>query len=233
VVAFGGMLGGRRWMTVSGIGSFLFADLSRPVSAYPDDAVPDELVEDTYRRTVLPLALQALGREVLHASAVLGPSGVLAFCAVSGTGKSTIAYATSRRGYPLWSDDAVQFSLRNGDVDAIPLPFTLRLKGDSRSFFGGVQPTGVSESSPGLLAAIYVLERDARAHVTRLDAVNAFPAVLTHAYCFELADAERKRQMMDVYLKLVGRVPVFRVGVPTGLEHIDKVVDLILETESS
>jgi hypothetical protein len=229
VVAYGGTLEDGRWMTVLGVGSFVFAGLDTAVVGYPDSGAPDELVEDAYRRTVLPLALQALGREVLHASAVLGPDGVIALCAVSGTGKSTIAYALSQRGYHLWSDDAVQFSIEGAGVEAIPLPFTLRLKHDSAEFFGSVEPMSVAQSSPDRLDAIYVLERAPAETVRQLDPVDAFPAVLTHAYCFDLGDTERKRRMMDMYLRLAVQVPTFHVGVPKGLDHVETVVDSIVE----
>jgi hypothetical protein len=232
IVAFGGTVPDARWMTVLGVGSFVFGDLDGPVVAYPDQAVAEELVEDAYRRTVLPLALQALGREVLHASAVLAPGGVLALCAVSGTGKSTIAYAISRRGHPLWSDDAVQFSVGSERVEAIPLPFALRLKGDSARLFGPGAPTSVTEPTPAGLAAIFVLERGADVSVSALESVDAFPAVLTHAYCFDLGDPERKRLMMDAYLRLCAGVPTFRVTVPAGLEQVETAVDSILETKT-
>ena len=233
VVAVGGMLENGRWMSIAGVGSFVFDELTSPVTAYPEASVSDELVEDAYRRTVLPLALQALGREVLHASAVRIPSGVLALCAVSGTGKSTTAFALSQRGNRLWADDAVQFSIEGDTVEAIPLAFTLRLKGDAAHAAG--LSAVVEETTPAPLAAICVLERGEEPEVTavRLDSVDAFPAVLTHAYCFELEDAHRKREMMDAYLALVVRVPVFRVTFPAGLEHVESVVDSILEATDS
>jgi hypothetical protein len=229
VVAFGGVLADSRWMTVLGVGSFVFGEPSEPIVCYPDSAATDELVADAYRRTVLPLALQALGSEILHASAVSGPKGVLALCAVSGTGKSTLAYALSTQGFPLWSDDAVQFKIRDGGADALPLPFALRLKEPSVAFFGDVEPPTVKEASTMALAAIYVLERGAELELTRLSSVDAFPAVLTHAYYFDLDDADRKREMMNAYLQLVSRVPVFRLVLPEGLPRIEEVVDAIRE----
>jgi hypothetical protein len=230
IVAFGGTVPEGRWVTVPGVGSFVFRQLSDPIVGYPDQGVSDRLVEDAHRRTILPLALQALGREVLHASAVLAPSGVLALCAVSGTGKSTTAAAIGRRGLPLWADDAVQFSITGSTVEAIPLPFVLRLK-DNPSL-----PSEVYAPPAAPLAAVFILERDdsgSDVSITRLEAVDAFPAVLTHAYCFDLDDAERKRRMMDSYLALVTRVPVFRVASPTGLEHVAGVVDRILDAHAS
>jgi hypothetical protein len=216
-------------MTVIGVGSFVFSEPSQPIVAYPDETAGDDLVEDAYRRTVLPLALQALGSEVLHASAVSAPNGVLALCAVSGTGKSTLASALSRAGFSLWADDAVQFTSNQDHVGAIPLPFALRLKGESVGLFGDVEPPVQTDFSPVPLAAIYVLGRGNEIELTAIESVDAFPAVLTHAYCFDLDDAVRKRIMMDSYLKLVSRVPVFRLVIPEGLQHIGKVVAAIQE----
>jgi hypothetical protein len=218
-------------MTVLGVGSFVFAGRTGPIVGYPSDGATDELVEDAYRRTVLPLALQAVGSEILHASAVSTPAGTIALCAVSGTGKSTLAYALSRNGFPLWSDDAVQFRVDKGRVVAIPLPFALRLKAESIAFFGTVEPQRVHEVPPAPLAAIYVLERGDELNLEQMATVDAFPAVLTHAYCFELEDAGRKREMMEAYLQLVSSVPIVRLVVPQGLEHLDKVVHAIRTRE--
>src|SRR5690606_18526516 len=98
-------------------------------------SVSPALIQDSYQRCVLPLVLQAAGTEVLHASAVLTPRGVLALCAESGTGKSTLAYGLSRRGYPLWADDAVAFEADETCTNAMPLPFALRLQRDAVRFF--------------------------------------------------------------------------------------------------
>jgi hypothetical protein len=216
-------------MTVLGVGSFVFGERTDAIVCYPDDHASDDLVEDAYRRTVLPLALQALGSEILHASAVSGPKGVLALCAVSGTGKSTLAYALSKRGFPLWSDDAVQFQIGEAGTQAVPLPFALRLKEPSVAFFGDVEAPLVTDVASMALAAIFVLERGSELELARLSSLDAFPAVLTHAYYFDLDDAERKREMMNAYLQLVSRVPVFRLILPEGLERIAEVVDTVRE----
>src|ERR687888_187071 len=57
------------------------------VTAVPNEGVSEELVVDTYRRTIAPMTLQLLGRQVLHASAIETPDGVIGFCADSQTGK--------------------------------------------------------------------------------------------------------------------------------------------------
>jgi hypothetical protein len=80
------------------------------------------------------------------------------------------------------------------------------------------------------LGGVLVLERVAGSPapesfaVERLDAGAALVAVLAHAYCFELEDAERKRRMMDQFLALVARVPVHRLRYRSGLDRLPALV---------
>src|SRR5919106_4162914 len=74
------------WLHLPGIATFNFDPSG--VEAVAGEEVATEKIRDAHRRLVLPLALQALGQEVLHASAVAFDSGAVAFCAESGIGKS-------------------------------------------------------------------------------------------------------------------------------------------------
>ena len=110
------------------------------------------------------MALQVSGREVLHASAVRSPAGVTALCADSETGKSTIAFGLSSRGYPVWADDLVAIEVSDQGGVAISLPFTMRLRPPSAALFKQTDSVPVDEHvSPGAenspLAAICVLQR--------------------------------------------------------------------------
>jgi hypothetical protein len=229
--AHGGSVADRHWMLLPGVGSFWFSDQDERVEAFLDEAVSDLLAEDAFRRIVLPMALQARGQEVLHASGVLGPSGVIALCAVSETGKSTLAYGLAARGHALWADDAVAFVL--GDrVEAVPLPFTLRLRPQSAAYFDEEGSPELQLGDDAEVAAICVLERlpgseGEPVEIQRLDPVDAFPAVLAHAYSFSLENAARKRAMMDAYLELVTRVPVLRVRLREGLDRLPAILDAL------
>src|SRR6202011_4350306 len=97
--AYGGSGAGRHWMVLPGVGPFTFTNDAEGVEAFPEEAVSDALVEDSFRRIVLPMALQARGRQVLHASGVVGSDGVVALCAVSETGKATPALCLGSRGF--------------------------------------------------------------------------------------------------------------------------------------
>jgi hypothetical protein len=229
-------------MHMTGVGCFRFSDAD-DVEAIPQSGVPLDIVWDTFYRSVLPMALQTRGWEVLHASAVLMPYGVLALCAISESGKSTIAYALSQRGYPLWADDAVAFENKHEQVRAVSLPFKIRLRPASALFFGREPDTvhtplhaGNNEQTylePLPLAALCVLQPDSeRTHgpaveTIRLSPVAAFTALLPHAYCFSLQDTQRKRRMMQHYLHLAKRVPTFEVHFQRGLENLPAILDSI------
>jgi len=85
-------------MHLPGLATFRFDSQSCNVTAFVDSPDCPDSVLDAFRRAVLPMALQARGLEVLHASAVRTPRGVLALCAVAETGKSTLACGLSQRG---------------------------------------------------------------------------------------------------------------------------------------
>jgi len=233
---------GRYWVDVPGVARFGVHGPSDAVEAIPYASAAAEEIDDVYNDSVLPLVLHVHGAEVLHASAVHSPQGVVAFCAVSGTGKSTIARGLSERGYPLWADDAVAFEVSGPAVNAVSLPFRMRLRPDAASFFardrvarridlGGSDQLDRSAS----LAALCVLKREpgltsGGVAVRTLQASSAFPALLEHAYCFSLLDAERKRRMMERYLVVSARVRILEIRFAAGLEHLPSMLDRIEET---
>ncbi|HET7457342.1 MAG TPA: hypothetical protein VFJ74_06785 [Gemmatimonadaceae bacterium] len=234
-----------RWFRLFGVASFRFGSTGAVV-AFVDEGRDLEQVRDAYFRSVLPLVLQSRGLEVLHASAVRAPHGVVALCAAKETGKSTLAYALSRRGHPLWADDAVVVDTSTAPVRAHQLPFGIRLRPASAAYFArdGSAAAGEGDSRRGNgdgsfadavpLAALYVLVRDEAvadgANVRRLSAAAALTAVLAHAYCFSLQDVERKGRMMTQYLELVSRVPVYEVRYGTGLDRVPAILDAIERT---
>jgi hypothetical protein len=76
-------------------------------------------------------------------------------------------------------------------------------------------------------------EGAAAVRIRRMPSSQAFLDVLAHAYCFSLQDAERKRSMMNNYLDLVSRIPVFEVRFRAGLEMLPTVLDGIGELISN
>ena len=65
--------------------------------------------------------------------------------------------------------------------------------------------------------------------IRRLAPPEAFPAVLAHAYCYSLDDVARNREMLDHYLDLSARVPIFSVVFRAGMEHVPTLLDAVEE----
>jgi hypothetical protein len=234
VSALGQTLDRTHWIYLPGLAAFRFEPGATDVSVTPQPDAAPELVVDNFQRVVLPLALQALGREVLHASAVRTAQGVVAFCGVAGSGKSTLAYGLSRRGYSVWADDAVCFDVSETPIAAHPLPFAIRLRHDSAAYFtaGETPAEVVADGSRAPLAALFVLNRAeglASAELQRLPSVEAFSAALTHAHCFTDKDVQRNRRMVNAYLELSGRVPIFELLFEAGLGKLPLMLELIEE----
>ena len=240
VLAYAESLGNEYWMHLPGLASYRFSSRGDEIAATVTSEAREELVLDAYRRRVLPMALQVCGREVLHASAVRSLAGIAALCADSETGKSTIAFGLSSRGYPLWADDLVAFEITDHLGLAISLPFNIRLRPSAAALFDQDSTkcltTAVDENSaPGKetapLAAIFVLRRGtpeaSSVAVRRLSLGESFAAVLAHAWSFGLQDSERKRRMIHNYLDLVAGTPVFDVCFQPGLTHLPTILDAI------
>ncbi len=204
--------------------------LGEEVVPFPMPSATSELIEDAFERSVLPLALQALGGHALHASGILGPAGVVAFCGESGTGKSTLAYALGTRGYSPWADDAVAFEITDAEVLTVRLPFRLRLRPDAAVVLdGGV--TEPAERKSAALAAAVMLRREAGRpmSVRRLEGGEAFPAVLEDGYCYRPSDTEARESLVETYLELIARVPVIEVRFPPDWRQLDVVLRALEE----
>ncbi len=185
------------------------------------------------------MAVQVRGREVLHASAIRADAGVLGFCGVTRSGKSTIAFGLHDRGYDLWADDMVAFEFCDGAPIAVSLPFKPRLRKSSSDLFSrqtieeklvayDAAPAG-SERTP--LAALCILRQNAATPETvsirRISSADSFATVLDHACCFYPADPQRKRLMIQHYLDLVAVTPIFEVSFQPGLQNFAALLDAV------
>jgi hypothetical protein len=223
------------WIYLPGLAGYRFTYGAEQVTAYPERNAASDVIVEAYYRVALPMILHAGEHEVLHASAVRDGAGVHVFCGASRAGKSTLAYALRRRGFEVWADDAVAFSVVRGAVMAIPLPFALRLRRDAAQLFE--QPRRVrgatgkvetlrshgSESAP--IASAWVLERDHASTIRRLSAQEALPAVLHHSFYFSLEKASVRHRMASQFLEFVTQVRTYRLSYPPKLDHIHALLD--------
>ena len=193
------------------------------------DKIP--VMEEVYYRFALPMILQAAGAEMLHASAVQGPLGVVALCGTSGTGKSTLAFALSRKQLRHWADDSVIVLPHQQVFEALRLPFRPRVEIASSEPVEFIRGT---ESAP--LSAIVVLQRypggivessDFHAEVRRLSSADAFRTVLPHIYSFILSDSKRNALMMSRYFDIASRLPVYDLRFTPCLDALPKLCEIV------
>jgi hypothetical protein len=225
LVATGGADRGRWWMHWPALGTYVFGP-DGPVVAYPSGGSTRAALHDSFTRGVIPVVMLARGCEALHASAVLTDAGVVAFCARSGTGKSSLALALALRGAVLWADDTVAITCSDDGIEAVALPF--RVRADDRAQAAAGLPTQVRSVGPGArrpLRRVYVLTRDAtldpcRPELTPVGGGASFERLLAHAHPFELATDTRRRAMIERLLGVAGSVPMYELRFAPSLDHL-------------
>ena len=248
--AYAYIIQGEYWLHVPNVASFRFTKTAPEITAIPEASARQEKILDIFSRVVLPIALHTKGMEVLHASAIVTDVGLVAFCAMADTGKSTTAYALSKRGYQQWADDAVPFEIENDRVTAVSLPFGVRLDPDAEQFLSAGKATSKkirTDSTRIPIAALIVLKRkenqwgghpgppriragspqenDCEVTVATLSPSKAFCSVLLHGHFFNLKSPELMRQMVSNYMKLTSLVPVYEVSFSPGFERLSLLLD--------
>ena len=178
-----------------GLGAFAFRPGSCDVLVWPEPNASHKELSDTFDQLLQPIILQALGKQALHAAAAVGPSGTIAFCGNTGSGKSTLGFAMQQAGYRQLADDALVLQLEQDQVSVRPLPFAPRLRPASRLHFGyaGQIPSPPVHFQPAdlVLSSVFLLRQDDQIKCPRLTALpqaQAFPALLAHAYCYDAQD---------------------------------------------
>jgi len=243
VCAVGYVGRGAHWIRWPGTATFRI-DAAGHVDAFPDAHVDPSRVRDLSRRTVVPLALQTLGYETLHASAVHFPAGLVGICGDRHAGKSTLAYSLARRGYPQIADDMLVLDVRNDEILSIQLPFDVRLRPEASAFWGfqtqqrdsqavaSIEPPHAGAESKVPLAALFVLCRVDRGEpvAVRLAAASAWTALLANGYWFDPTDADQRGRLVRHYLDIVALVPVYELRFAPGLDRLDSVLDCIAST---
>lgn len=241
VVCARGYVGaGTHWIRWPGFASFRI-DREGQVDAYPERSIDSARILDLFHRTIEPLALQALGWETLHASAVVMPRGLVGFCGECAAGKSTLAYGLSRGGYRQFADDSLVLHVSSQGLRALELPFSVRLRPQSAAHFDltpdGQDPRQVAEVpvrdagrvSTEPLAALFVLSRITAGEpiVDQLTPSAAFRALLPHARCFDAKDPAVRRRVLEHYLALADLVPVYDLRFAAGLDRLPAVLACI------
>ena len=175
----------------------------------------EDVLRSAYYRFALPLLLQAVGANVLHASAVETSTGVVAFCGPSGTGKSTTASQLDHQGFGGWADDLVVVDTGPKPVETIRLPFSFRLRSENGRDIRPPDAATCRQGDRRPLRAVVGLHRVSAARgrplLTQLSRKDAFKLLLHQAHCFSLADVDTKRESVGRLFDLAEETPTFQL----------------------
>jgi hypothetical protein len=176
--------------------------------------------------TVLWSASSLSGVELLHASAVRGSAGVVAFAGFSGGGKTSLAAELMRRDADLFADDILALPSTQGELRVHPGPALMNLpcaqgKPDGLGavlarfddeFWVSVERAA---TTPDPLAALCLLRRRAGVGL----ALHRLPPNVLNVLPFALGFPHlrgRMRRRFVLYARLAAEVPAYELTAPVG-----------------
>ncbi|MDQ6663587.1 MAG: hypothetical protein M3Z23_04265 [Acidobacteriota bacterium] len=216
-----------------GLADFSVLDDAKSIRCFRSPDTPLDTIRHLFLDQVLPLVLSRCGRLVLHASAVAGPRGAIAFLGRTGYGKSTLAGAFSQTGFPMVTDDCLLIEEAAGQIWGVPSYPGLRLWPETVSELFGGEPTlskvahysrkkrvGAREALPFRgerigLSRIYVLgDPDETTDsgvpfIAPLSPRDAFMELVQFAFLMDITD----RAALSEKFQAIGRtaaLPIFR-----------------------
>ena len=180
------------------------------------------------------------GGQALHASAVLADGHAVAFCGVTGAGKSTTAAQFVRLGHPLITDDVMAWRW-DGDACLVQTgPTRVKLWPDSAAVvqseavgdlprvYGQVDkrivnlPADAALAGTGYpLSCIHLLTPGAD-RARDLSAAEAFVALKEHCRDDAILPPELRARQFEELARLVRNVRVRRVPAHSGLDRLDE-----------
>jgi hypothetical protein len=199
----------------------------------------------------LSFSMIRLGREPLHATAVLTEQGVVAFLGESGYGKSTLAALFVRGGFPLVTDDMLVLTAERNGFLAHSGPPRIKLYRDiADRIFGdgyrGVPMNPVTEKviipldetqtvrQPFPLCGLYVIRRERggpwrdRPFIRRLSPARALPRILAATASHWADEPDRLKRQFEFVTRLLQCAPVKTLSYHRNKEDVFHVRDAVL-----
>jgi hypothetical protein len=231
--------------------AFVIDPVARWIVAHPRNRIPRRTIRHLLLDQIAPMLLANGDRLVVHASAVAGRAGAIAFIGPSGTGKSTMAAVMARAGGRLLTDDCLVVDLDRSPARVIPTYAGLRLWPDTlaalfprrdrgssqvahysskrRIAAGGWDVCPASDLAP-LRAACVLAPPVCRAKKARLDPLRghaAFAAVLECTFHLDVGRRTTAPRALERVAALLDTVPMFRLQPPDDLARIDDACRLV------
>lgn len=222
------------------------------VTCTPVLEASQQQIADLFYNQIVPLIHHGRNKLVLHASAVAGPVGVLAFLGHSGQGKSTLAASLAMLSHPFLTDDGLLLEPAGLGYAVTPNRPYLRLWSDSaNAVIGSALATADSDEvgktlvdagqslpfqdHPLPLHIAYLLGpgTSETAVIERLNPAQALSELIKHSFILDVDDRQRLHAHFDRVVRLAETITCFTLDYPRRYEELPKVIDAILAHANS
>jgi hypothetical protein len=220
---------------------------------YPDEHADERVLGLMLAGQVSVFILHQFGYPTLHASAVVGDAGAVAFLGPRGHGKSTMAAAFVQRGMALLTDDVLPLQADGATICAIPgVPYmklwpetvegTFKLEdhlpdllADQDKKLLRLDERFAFAQRPAPLRALYVVQRYDAAQsgsdqvtITRLSSRDALAMILAQISFGAFLYPRERVRLLAYYTRLIAQAPVRLLYFPHGFEFQSRVCDRVL-----
>jgi hypothetical protein len=218
---------------------------ARRATGWPAPETTPDHFESLFQHGVVPLVGNHLGGLFLHGSAVRVDGQAIAFLGLSRGGKTTLAGAFAKAGYPFMTEDVIEL-VPSGDAYLLqPKHSRLRLFVDSASWLLGREFADAEDDdkhslaaddalpfsdAPVPLAHIYVLGRDhdAPLAITPFEGPAALAQLLPHSFVLDVEDKPRLRSHFGRIGELSESIGCSALDYPRRYEELPSVIAAIL-----
>jgi hypothetical protein len=233
-------------VNIQGVARYLVTD-GCEIVVDPHAAAPALDVRGYLLGSIFVVLCQQRGLLPLHASAIAGKSGVVAFLANSGQGKSTLAAHLAQRGFRVLADDVCLIdATQSGSAMVIPTAPWLKLWRSSLENLGrkaeGLERVFTDDDkyrlpiapvlAPEPILRLVFLEGNAIASATvaveevpRVQAVPLLMNLTHHSYLLE-ATGQQKENFLRCG-RVLSQARAYRLIRPWGLMHLESTVDVL------
>jgi hypothetical protein len=218
---------------------------ARRAEGWPAPETAPDHFESLFQHGVLPLVGNHLGGLFLHGSAVAVDGQAIAFLGLSRGGKTTLAGAFAKAGYPFMTEDVIELVPSGDSYWLQPKRSRLRLFVDSASWLLDREFADAEDDDKHSLAAgdalpfsdtrvplarIYVLGRDHAAPlaIAPLQGPAALAQLLPHSFVLDVEDKPRLRAHFGRIGELSERIGAYALDYPRRYEELPAVIAAIL-----
>jgi hypothetical protein len=210
---------------------------------------PETIAQHLYLNQVLPLVLSKRGKLVFHASAVEVPEGAIAFVAVSGRGKSTLAASFAINGSRFLTDDGLVVEAGARGFDVLPSHPSIRLWEDSEQALiapGATTAPALHYTSksrflagdglrfcaePRSLRRAYFLGDGSADDISiqPMSATDALVEWVKHSFLLDVEEKPRLASHFDQVARLANEPIHYRLDFPRRFEDLPRVRQAVAE----